>query len=88
MIVEWERAIAQCSIKNSVGPQASHQTLAGGGERVGDTLLLPGKGSTQMEVRMTIAAHGSAAATTDAFGIAVKAQPAPSGGTYLLESTR
>ena len=51
-------------------------------------MLLPGKGSTQMEVRMTIAAHGSAAATTDAFGIAVKALPAPSGGTYLLESTR
>ena len=75
------------SIKNSVGPQTSHQTLAGGGERVGDTTLLPGKGSTQMEVRMTIAAHGSAAASTDAFGIAVKAQPAP-GGAYLLESTR
>ena len=50
-------------------------------------MLLPGKGSTQMEVRMTIAAHGSAAASTDAFGIAVKALPAP-GGAYLLESTR
>ena len=40
-----------------------------------------------MEVRMTIAAHGSAAASTDAFGIAVKALTAP-GGAYLLESTR
>ena len=36
---------------------------------------------------MTIAAHGSAAASTDALGIVVKAQPAP-GSAYLLESTR
>jgi sucrose-6-phosphate hydrolase SacC (GH32 family) len=64
----------------------SHQTLAGGGaERVGDTLLLPGRGSAQMEVRFKIEARVSA--STDAFGIAVKSQVAAS-GAYMLESTR
>jgi sucrose-6-phosphate hydrolase SacC (GH32 family) len=65
----------------------SHHTLAAGGERVGDTLLLPGKGSAQMEVRLTIAAHGSAVASTDAFGVSVKSQPSAN-GAYLLETTR
>ena len=66
----------------------SHQTLAsGGGERVGDTLLLPGRGSSQMEVRLTIGARISPSASTDAFGIAVKSQAAAS-GAYMLESTR
>jgi sucrose-6-phosphate hydrolase SacC (GH32 family) len=65
----------------------SHQTLASGGERVGDTLLLAGQGSAQMEVRLMIAAHASPFASTDGFGIAVKSQAAAS-GAYLLESTR
>ncbi len=67
---------------------ASHQSLASGSERVGDTLMLAGRGSPQMEVRLMIGAtHVNPFASTDAFGVAVKSQVAAS-GAYLLESTR